>query len=728
MTSEPEVAGGVCAMSRTSGINDVSNVLQGTAVGPTVQAGTVHGGVHFHHRDERAVPVPRQLPAPPAHFVGRDAELAEVDRLAREPSNGLALIVITGVGGIGKSALALRWAQRASAGFPDGQLYAHLGAFDPAGPTSPSEVLGQALRALGVAPEQVPAGIAEQMALFRSVTADRKLLVLLDNAVSAAQVRPLLPTLSSCVVLVTARWRLGGLVSDGARFLDVEPLMEQAAAELLSRAVGDGRTGADPASTSSLVRMCAGLPIALAVTGARLATRPRWPIRRMVNELAQEHRRLRSLGEQEGVSVQGAFDLSYQELPDAAARCYRALGLHPGAEFGTLVVAAALGVAEEEAAQLLDVLLQASMLSEIAEDRYRLHDLVRLHARQHADADPDRDAVSRRIIEWYLAGVLAADRLLTPYRHRDPDITFTAVDSDAVFLADRDEALSWLECERANLAATVQHAAPNLPLLAWQIADSMWPLFHYRRHHHDRMQIDRIAVQCAQALRDRGREASMLRRWAFAHLDVAQLDKARELFARSQILCEELGDRYGVASAVEGLGTVALAQRRYSDAATYFDQQLRLCQELGEHRRCGLALLNLGVVGNETAQHQQAVSHLGRASAMFAELGDVDPYNGARARIELGRALGQLGAHRSAGQELTQALADMQRLGSPRGEAQALHRMGELVLAQHKFGPARTHLTEALRIYQQLGDVEAKQVRCLVASIPPAESDPHRMP
>jgi tetratricopeptide (TPR) repeat protein len=715
-------------MSPTSGINDVRNVLQGTVAGPTVQAGTVHGGVHFYHRDERAVPVPRQLPAPPAHFVGRDAELAEVDRLVLERKNGPALIVITGVGGIGKSALALRWAQQTGSRFPDGQLYAHLGAFDSAGPTSPGEVLGRALRALGVAPEQVPADIAEQVALFRSVTADRKLLVLLDNAVSAAQVRPLLPTLSSCVVLVTARWRLGGLVSDGARFLAVEPLMEQAATELLRRAVGDDRASIDPSSTSSLVRMCAGLPIALVVTGARLATRPRWPIRRVVNELAQEHRRLRSLGEQEGVSVQGTFDLSYRELPAPAARCYRALGLHPGAEFGTPVVAAALGVSEEEAAQLLDTLLQASLLSEIAEDRYRLHDLVRLHARQHADADPDRDTVTRRIVEWHLAGALAADRLLTPYRHRDRDIAFTMVGPDAVFLAGRDEALSWLESERSNLVATIQHTASNLPLLAWQITDSMWPLFHYRRHHHDRMRVDRIAVQCAQSLHDRGREARMLRRLAFAHFDIAQLDQAGELFARSQSLCEELGDRYGVASGVEGLGTVALAQRRYSDAATYFSQQLRLCQELGEQRRCGLALLNLGVVCNETAQHQQAMSHLSRASAVFAELGDAAPYNEARTRIELGRALGHLGIDRSAEQELTQALADMQRLGSPRGQALALHRLGELVLARHEFCPARTHLTAALRIYQQLGDVEAIQVGLLVASIPPVEVDPHRVP
>jgi tetratricopeptide (TPR) repeat protein len=685
-----------------------------TAAGPTVLAGNIQGGVHFHQRAEGAVPIPRQPPAPPAHFVGRDAELAEVDRLLAEHGSGPAVVVITGVGGIGKSALALRWAQRAAPRFPDGQLYAHLGAFDPAGPAPPGEVLGRALRALGIAPEHVPADAAEQAAMFRSTTADRKLLLLLDNAVSAAQVRPLLPTSPACVVLVTARWRLGGLVGDGARFLPVEPLTEPAATELLTRVLGGDRTGSDPASTSSLVRLCAGLPIALTVTGARLATRPRWSIGRVVDELAQEHHRLHRLGGREDVSVQGAFDLSYQEFSAPVARCYRMLGLHPGAEFGTAVVAAALDVSEEEAAELLDVLLEASMLGETAEDRYRLHDLVRLHARQHADADPERPVLARRTAEWYLAGALAADRLLTPYRHRDPDSAFTALDAGAVVLADRDEALSWLEDERANLVATIRYAAPEQPLLAWQIADSMWPLFHYRRHHHDRMQVDRLAVECARRLRDPDREARMLRRWAFAHLDVARLDRARELFERSLGLCEELGNRYGAASAVEGLGSVALAERRYPDAAAYFDRQLRLCRELGEHRRAGLALLNLGVVGNETARPRQALTHLREAAAVFGELTDVDPYNGARVRIELGRALGRLGEHRPAREELTRALADM--------------RLGELALTNGEFAEARAHLDRALRIYERLGDVETGQVRHLAGLIPPAEADPHRVP
>lgn len=708
-------------------LSNAGNILEGAVAGTAVQAGTVHGGVHVHQAPQADLPVPHQLPAPPARFVGREAELAEIDRLVSQPHRGPGVVVISGVGGIGKSALALTWAHQARTRYPDGHLYADLGAFDPTGPVDPGTILGHALRSLGVAAERVPTDTAELAAMFRTIAAGKGLLVLLDNAVSAAQVRPLLPPSPSCVVLVTARWRLGGLFSDGAAFLGVEPLPEDAATQMLARSIGHDRTDSDPASTSALIRLCAGLPIALTVTGARLATRPRWPIRRVVDELTQEHRRLHGLGEQHGMSVRGVFDMSYRELSAPVARCYRVLGLHPGAEFGTPVVAAALGVDVEEAAGLLDALLEANMLGETAVDRYRLHDLVRLHARQYANADPYGSTATWRILEWYLAGTLAADVVLTPYRHRDPDNPFELLDASAVVHADRRGALDWLEAERANLVAAVQHAAQDLPLLAWRIADSMWPLFHYRRHHHDRMLVDRIAVECAQRLADRDREARMVRRWAFAHLDVGRLDEARELFERSQRLCEELSHRYGVASAVEGLGMVAVAQRRYADALTLFGRQERLCRDLGEHRRTGLALLNLGVVHNELAQHQQAVRHLRESAAVFAGLGDVDPYNEVRVSIELGRALGNLGERRQARTRLAAALRDMRRLGSPRGEAGALHRLGELALAQEEFTEARVHLAEALQIYRDLADAEAEQVKRLAALVPPAKADPDRM-
>lgn len=378
----------------------VVNAVENTVLGPVVQAGVVHGDVRIiHHRERPAVPVPRQVPAPPPHFVGRDAELAVMDRMLAGPGQGPALLVITGVGGVGKSALALRWIQGNAGHYPDGQLYGRLGAFDPAGPAPPGELLGQLLRSLDVEPDRVPAGTGERAALFRSLTAQRRIVLLLDNAVSAAQVRPLLPISPGSAVLVTARWQLTGLTSDGARFLPVAPFSAPTAREFLRRTIGPERVASDPAATSSLIDLCGGLPIALAVTGARLATRPLRSVSRAVDELTQEQRRLRRLGIREEVSVQGAFDSSYQALPEPAARCYRAVGLHPGAEFGPAVIATALGLDAGDVGELLDTLLEASLLDETPAGRYRMHDLVRLHARQHAEADPEHGVLTRRITE-----------------------------------------------------------------------------------------------------------------------------------------------------------------------------------------------------------------------------------------------------------------------------------------------------------------------------------------
>jgi tetratricopeptide (TPR) repeat protein len=694
------------------------NIIDGDAGGPVVQAGTVHGGVHLHGAPA-GVPVPHQLPARPPHFVGRESELAAIDALVGRSRAGPALVVVSGVGGIGKSALALRWAYDARDRYPDGDLYVDLGAFDAAGPANPGAVLGQALRSLGVPAERLPAGTGDLSALFRTVTTGKQLLIVLDNAVSAAQVRPLLPASASCAVLVTARWRLGGLLSDGAAFLAVEPLSAAAATELLARAIGPDRAARDAAATAALVRLCAGLPIALTVASARLATRPGWAVKRVADELAQEHRRLRGL--------HGVFDMSYAALPASVARCYRAVGSHPGAEFGLPAVAATLGVDEAEAGDLLDILVEANLVAEVAGERHRMHDLVRLHARQQGEADPEEPVIQRRTLEWYLAGVMAADVLLTPHRRRDPDNPFTHLDVAAVRHAGHREALDWLEAERANLVAGVQQAAREEPLLAWRIADAMWALFHYRRHHHDRMLVDRIAVECARRLGDRDREARLLRRWAHAHVDAGRVDEARDLFERSERICRDIGDRYGVVAALEGLGLVAFTQRRYDEAAAHFDRQVQLCRDIGEHRRAGMALAYLGTVHNELGDHRRALAHLREAAGVFAGLPIPDPFNAARIRTETGRALAGLGENAAARDELTAALGEMRRLGSPRGVAGALWRLGEVALPG-SLGEARGHLAEALRVYEDLGDAEAEPVRRLLATVPPAEADPDRVP
>jgi tetratricopeptide (TPR) repeat protein len=712
------------ARAEESPHGEIRNAVWGGVAGSAAQVGTVHGGLHFHDGNAGGRPlVPRQLPLPPAHFVGRAPELAELDNAAALRGNRRGLLLITGTGGLGKTALALSWAQLTTAQFPDGQLYADLAAFDPAGPAAPGEILGQFLRALGVAFDRVPPTEAEQAALFRSIVADRRLLVLLDNAASASQVRPMLPAGEGCLVVVTTRWRLTELVNDGAQFLPIEPLAEQAATELLRQILDARRIDNDATATASLVRLCGGLPLALSVTAARLAAHPGWSVRRVTDELSDQRERLAMLGTGENHSVEATLNLSYRALPAEAARCYRALGLHPGAQAGAAVLAAALDMPPPHARRLLDLLVEASLLDECPDERYQLHDLLRLHANQLAREDPQHEVMAAQMAMWYLASVRGAGLVLTPYQRRTGD----SYGSTVVF-ADRRSALEWLERERVNLVATVIAGATTMPELAWHIAHDMWPLFHYHRHHTDRMTVDRVALQCARSLGNTNYEARTLRRWAFAHVHIGQLDEAGRLLETSAALCQQLPDRYGQAAALDGLGTVALARRWFQEASDYFAEALAIFEDLGERRRVARALVNLGAAGNAGGRPDQALVHLNRATTIFAELGDVDLYYAAWTRIELGRALVGVGRQTDGMRELSLALTDMLRLDAPHGRAHACRALGELSLAAGEVSVARARLAEALQIYEQLGYAEANEVRTLLALIPTAKSDPDRIP
>src|SRR6266536_654060 len=321
------------------------------------------------------LPVSGQL-APSPYFTDRHRELGDLDQwLLDQPDHRTnRVMMITGTAGVGKTALARRWLHSLGDRFPDGELCADLRGYGADGPKAPGEILGQFLRVLGVPSERVPGSLDEQTALYRSLTASRRMLVLLDDAASTTQVRPLLPGSSDTVVVVTSRRRLGGLLAAGAALLPLGPLREPAAVELLARFIGTKRVDAERAAARALVQLCGCLPIALSV---------------------------------EDVSVRAAFDLSYQTLPADTARLYRTVGLLPGADFNRAVVAAAADLPIEEADRLLGMLVDASMLEERGEDSFGLHDLLHLHARLQAEAsDPpaERQAVVRRAV--------------APHRHR----------------------------------------------------------------------------------------------------------------------------------------------------------------------------------------------------------------------------------------------------------------------------------------------------------------------
>jgi hypothetical protein len=392
-----------------------SNSLDGAVIGAAVQAGVIHGGVHVR------LPLPeppRQLAAPPRVFVGRDAELAELRSTA-----GAALVVLTGSAGVGKTTLARRWAHDISPRFPDGQLYLDLRGLGRAPSIGPDEALGGLLRTLDVPAGRMPEAASERASLYRSLTAGRSLLVVLENAPSAARVRTLLPGAGPNLVLVTSRQRLAGLSADGSAGVHVHPWDVADSVALLERILGPDRVSRERAHATALARMCGGLPLALAVVAARLVSRPKLSLARLAAELGEEAHRLRRLRTSEGVSVLSSLDLSYRGQPPWVRRVYRRLAALPGREYGPGAVALLAG-SPEQGGEAIDRLIQANLLEEVDTDRYRQHDLLYLHARQRFEADEpaaEQSRVRRACLDWYARAAEARCRPpIRPRRQRRP--------------------------------------------------------------------------------------------------------------------------------------------------------------------------------------------------------------------------------------------------------------------------------------------------------------------
>lgn len=685
------------------------NEITGTITGASVQAGVIKGGVHIHQPS--SAPVPRQLPPPPTRFAGRVAEL----RLLSDTTSNV--VVLSGTGGVGKTALSLHWVSSLIDQYPDGQLFVDLNGFSAGAPTDPAEALGAFLRALGTPSERVPVRLAELVALYRSLTAGKALLVLLDNALSAAQARVLVPPSSRSLVVVTSRSRLIGLVSDGAQLVEVGPLPTESAYTMLARAVGDARVTNEKRHAENLVALCGGLPIAIRVAAARLLIRKRWSVRRVHDELADERSRLTTLSQSGELSVRATFDLSYRMLEPEAAAVYRRLSQHPGGDFGPELAAAVLD--RDGTDPLLEQLVDASLVEEHAEDRYRFLDLLRLHAAQQLEADDsptERAAALRRMIEWYLAAAMRADEMLTPYRRRLP-YTFSVPPRLVPSFSDRDTALRWLEQEQANLLAA-GHAAleHGFAELAWHLSDVMWPLFLLRKHYRDRLRADERGVAAARQWGNGFALADMLKRLGLVCTTLRDFSQAERHLTESMELCTRLGDERGLCDAREGLALLYKASGRAEEALVQFELLVEANQALDSARATGLSLINLGLVLIELDRATEAAPHLVRAEEIFRELGQPDPYNHARAVVALAAAHCRSGDYTTAAERAAEGLLAMRRVCSDRGQADALHVLGTIAQRTNNHTAALEHLSSAEEIYRSLESPLAEVVRAQLAS------------
>ncbi|MGW3418160.1 ATP-binding protein [Streptomyces phaeochromogenes] len=690
------------------------NELSGVVHGPSVQAAVVHGDVHIRTGETAERQLPWQLP-PAVRLTDRTAEVERLEshRALAAQRDHPALATVSGLGGVGKTALALAWLHRLRPDFPGGQLYADLCAQAPTGPVEPAQVLGSFLRGLGVPPQQVPDGVADRAALYRSLTADRRIVVLLDDAATAAQVRPLLPG-GSNVTLVTSRWRMSGLALEGGYQVHLEPLAPEAAVELLAATLADDRVATQPDDARALVGLCAGLPLAVRVAGARLAARPQRRITTMVRALTAERGRLDALAIDGDHGVRATLDLSYQGLPAEAARLYRLLGVHPGTEFGGGVAGAVLafagdgtdgdsgsGGARADPGELLDVLHDANLLIDIGEDRYRFHDLVRLHATGKAAEDEsaaERAAVFRRIADHYLATATRAERAIDPKhplreRSYGPGPVITEDFGDGIRAA-----LDWLERELPNLMVVIRRArAAGERDITWQLADALGPFF-LRRKHYDAWHTSYAeGLAAARELGDRAAECRMLTSGGQGELGRGDAARALEMFEEAARLFAAAGDELGYARTSNYRGLAHQRAGQLDEAAELFEWAAVELPRCGDIRAGGLARLNAADVEFTRGRFPRAAE--GALGARTTLLAVDDSYNAARAATLLGRIRLGDGRPDEAERWLLDALAVLREVAAHYETARALDALGEVAELRGQRELAQGHYREALDLY-----------------------------
>ncbi|PWV82247.1 Tetratricopeptide repeat-containing protein [Prauserella marina] len=473
------------------------------------------------------------------------------------------------------------------------------------------------------------------------------------------------------------------------------------------------RVDTERAHATTIVRLTAGLPIALCSVAARLAAKPRSSLERMATDLGTGKKRLAVLSARnEEDSVQATFDLAYQALPPEAARLYRLLGLHPGAEISAGAAAAAINETVGKTQPLLEELVEVSMLTAPEDDRYVFHDLHRLHAVEKAelhDSGDEREAAQLRILEWYLRAARSTAHLVT--LDEDPiGYEFTQRKPDTASLPEAEHALDWLERERTNLYSAMQAAAQlGLPELAWQLADAMWPLFLLHKHYRDFLTVSQLGAKCAQEWGNAYAETLMLNRCGAACRGAGRFDEAVEYYGAALRTLPAEGDQLAAIRSVEGLGLVALAQGRLDDALREFGEDLRRSRELGRQHDVALAMVNLGVTLTRKDRVGEAIENLEEARRILADEGD--GYNVARARIDLARALALSGNVAEARDHATEAKTIMHGRGSAFEEARAMQVLAEVADLAGEAAEAQRRYTEVLPIFTELGRPEAKEVK-----------------
>lgn len=648
---------------------------------------------------------PRQLPYDVADFVGRFGELAALTSPPGGTGGATAVWVISGPPGVGKTTFAVHVGHRLAAGYPDGQLFADLRGTNEA-PVEPAAVQRQFMQSLGVA-GALPADPDMLTAAYRTALADRRCIVLLDNAAHEDQIRPLIPAGSSCLVLVTSRSRLAGLAC--SRFLALAPLAKGEARELLLR-IAPTQVSSRSYAANELVELCGWLPLAIRIVGAQLATGLAPTAARLVASLRDEHHRLRHLTVGD-VSVRASFTLSYSKLPADLAAIFRRLGRFPGPEV-TPPVAALLGATGvDEAERALSYLQQASLIERVGQDRYALHDLVRLFARERSIADDaldEFDAVARNVVTWMLGSAVNAAMTIRPMvRHlQDPSCDLPLA---PLSFGDYDHALAWLTRERANLMAVAGFAADRgYDLQAARLAGELRFLFELDGSLADWISTTRIGLASARHAGDLEAESHLLRSLAVAFARSLRYTEALATQTSALELSRRIGDRHGEAATLANMGVTRCYLGRTADAIRELRESADICGQLGDNAGVGLAYSNIAwVCDDHDGRSQDAIEWCQRALAAFGD----DLRGRSLVLTNLASTYRRLGKLDEAVDHARQAVDAHRRTGHREGQAIALQHLAEALDEAGRRSEARPCWAECAAIFEALGDPREGEAR-----------------
>jgi DNA-binding SARP family transcriptional activator/tetratricopeptide (TPR) repeat protein len=682
------------------------------------QAGELSAAVPSERDADRLAWVgspPRQLPPKPRYFAGRVGELAALDRLLELATGAGGTIVISAIGGaagVGKSTLALQWAHRAAERFPDGQLYVNLRGFDPSGtPMAAADAIRGFLDAFHVPASAIPASLQAQAGLYRSLLADRRVLIVLDNARHAEQVRPLLAGGQGCLVLVTSRSQLTGLVAaDCAHPVPLGLLTEPEARELLARRLGATRLARESAAAANLIELCVRLPLALSITAARAAANPGITLAAFARELAEARLDALTTGE-EATDARAVFSWSYQHLAEPAAGLFRLLGTHPGPHISAAGAASLTGRSLPDTREALAELTRAHLVQEIPGKRYAFHDLLRAYASEKAysqDTPGDRRLAAHRMLDHYLHSAHAADRALYPAR--DP-ITPAApqAGTNPEKFTDEEQALSWFNAEHQVLLGVVAGAeADGFDRHVWQLAHALETYFYRFGHLHEWVAIQRAALAAAERAGDIAARAYAHRAIASACIQLRSFDDTFHHNSEALSLYQELGDRIGQARVYLENARAYDRQDMPRESLSRSQQSIELFRAEGHQFGLAAALNQAGWAHAMLGEHRRAVE-LCQQALDLAQAAHNRPFI-ATISDSLGYAHYHLGNHSQADALYRRALLILEQIGAPAQRADTLTYMGDALHAAGRPQAARQAWHEAVAILDRLHS-DADQVR-----------------